>query len=368
MRIVVVDVPADRGGALSVLQDFYQYVKEYGQQDEWIFMVSTPEFEACKHIRVERMPWIRKGLLHRIYWDYARAARKIEGYQADVVFSLQNVPVPFVKLPQLVYVHQSLPFQQVKQYSFFRREERSMAFYQHIIGSRIIAGVSRASKVIVQSTWMKQSMLHKARIEDERVVVVPPAFSMPAIRQHILQEGNPIRMNRFFYPAGASHYKNHQCILKAVELLLHKGIQDFTVEFTIRQDDNGLSRELYNDALGLGDRVKFNGQLPRDEVYQKLTESVLLFPSYIETVGLPLVEARHIGSVILASDCNFSHENLLEYDNARFFDPMDPSSLAQEMELVISGGWNYTAELKRPSSLNSGWRPVVNMIKECVNT
>ncbi|WP_018757567.1 glycosyltransferase [Paenibacillus terrigena] len=366
MHIVVVDVPADRGGALSILNDFYNFVKDHGQRDQWTFIVSTPELEACDHIQVVRLPWIRKSLLHRLGWDYCLAGRRIKKYRPDVIFSLQNIPIPFSQVPNIVYVHQSLPFQNVKRYSFFDRRERSMAFYQHVIGRLIKAGVRRANQVIVQSSWMKLAMIDQTQIQENKVAVIPPELIMPEIDRCSLKTGYPIQMNRFFYPAGASHYKNHHCILQAARILLDRGYKDFTIEFTMNKDDNSLARELYTDAQQLEDCIRFIGPLARSDVYKKFAESVLLFPSYIETVGLPLIEARMIGGVILASNCNFSQENLAGYENARFFDPMDPLALTQEMEFIMQGGWSYSLPSGTPSRVNSGWQPVLNLIKECV--
>ena len=41
MRILVYDVAASNRGALSILTDFYQQVRQYGKDAEWYFVVST---------------------------------------------------------------------------------------------------------------------------------------------------------------------------------------------------------------------------------------------------------------------------------------------------------------------------------------
>ena len=48
------------------------------------------------------------------------------------------------------------------------------------------------------------------------------------------------------------------------------------------------------------------GYINRNEVFENMKTKVLIFPSYIETVGLPLLEAKLIGTIILASNTPFS--------------------------------------------------------------
>ena len=82
--------------------------------------------------------------------------------------------------------------------------------------------------------------------------------------------------------------------------------------------------------------VKFCGQIPRDEVFDFYTRSVLLFPSYVESYGLPLLEAKLTGTYIIASDCPFSREILSEYGKAAFFPEMDYKTMG-ELILKLEG-------------------------------
>lgn len=58
--------------------------------------------------------------------------------------------------------------------------------------------------------------------------------------------------------------------------------------------------------------------MKREVVFEMYSKSVLVFPSFVESFGMPLLEARMSNSVILASDQNFSREILKDYNNAYF--------------------------------------------------
>ena len=77
------------------------------------------------------------------------------------------------------------------------------------------------------------------------------------------------------------------------------------------------------------------GNISREEVFEKYCNSILVFPSYIETVGLPLLEAKKCNTPIIASDTAFSHELLDSYDNVNFFDPFDVNDLKNQMKKFI---------------------------------
>ena len=51
MRIMVFDVPAEGGGALSVLHEFYNEFK-LDLENEYIFVLSLPELEETSNIKV----------------------------------------------------------------------------------------------------------------------------------------------------------------------------------------------------------------------------------------------------------------------------------------------------------------------------
>ena len=62
---------------------------------------------------------------------------------------------------------------------------------------------------------------------------------------------------------------------------------------------------------------------------------MLLFPSYIETVGLPVYEAKSLGCPILVSDCAYARNIVNNYNKAEFFSWNDEKALAELMKKYI---------------------------------
>ena len=76
MRILVYDVAASSGGALTVLNSFYEeFCKD--TKNEYIFVLSVCELKEQPHIKVLNFPWIKKSPLHRMYFDQVLAAQTL---------------------------------------------------------------------------------------------------------------------------------------------------------------------------------------------------------------------------------------------------------------------------------------------------
>lgn len=58
MKIMVFDVPADSGGALTILNEFYKKALE-DDKNEYIFVLSVIKLEEKNNVKVINYPWIK---------------------------------------------------------------------------------------------------------------------------------------------------------------------------------------------------------------------------------------------------------------------------------------------------------------------
>ena len=272
MRIVVDDIAASKTGALSVLRDFYNAVIEYessriGDRNEWIFVLGDKLLEETDNIKVIVRDDVKSSRKNRLMFDLKTGADFFESLKPDVLFSMQNTLPRGYKGRQVLYVHQPLPYQTWKRFSFLKPEEREYAVYQHLIGRMIDASVKRADKVIVQTQWMRDAVVKKTGVPADKVVKILPDISV----EHT--DGSsviitPCQNNRFFYPAGEILYKNHGLILEAVggqrgvdQRVGHKAAD--LVENRIQAVVRAVQGEAQIDALsgGEGGKLIFGTQL-----------------------------------------------------------------------------------------------------------
>lgn len=328
MRIMVFDVPAESGGALTILNQYYDAaIKD--EENEWIFVVSTPDLKETKNVKVFNYPWIKKSWFHRLYFDKSIAHKLVEKNEVDEILSLQNVTIPKVKVKQTLYLHQPLPFVE-KRYSV--SENFKFWVYQNIISKMIFKSIKEADKVIVQTKWIMNSAIDKANVAKEKFVLKQPELNIE-IKKNYAPDEREVRL--FFYPASGLIYKNHEVIINACRLLKDRGVSNYKVVFTLKGDENKHISKLREIVLGENLPIEFLGSMSINNVYEYYSKAVLIFPSYIETFGLPMLEAKMHRSPILASDCAFSHEILEGYDKVHYFDPFDTLQLTTLMRMVL---------------------------------
>lgn len=345
MRIIVNDIAASKGGAITILKQFYDFIKENEDRNEWIFLLGENYLEETEKIKVKSFPQIKKSRTKRILFDCFTGKKVIESYNPDVVVSLQNIITFGVKAPQIVYIHQSIPFQKVKNFSFLKKNERSIAFVQHIIGKFIKASAKRADKVFVQTEWMRRAVAQKTKIREDKIFTAFPNVEL-------FDKDNTLeKNNRFFYPTGSAIYKNTGLIVEACNLLNQEGIDDFEVRLTL------------SEGTVKHKNIKCIGYVDRNQLKKEYQSATLIFPSYIETVGLPLLEARSCSTRILASDMPFSHECLEGYEKVGYFKPFDSIALKNLMMNVMKGTFSYKdADPRKTHKKKTSWQDLYKEI------
>lgn len=323
--ILIYDVHASESGALAILNDLYAQIRDYPDKSiKWIFAVSTPEYIETDNIAVLRYPWVKRNWGYRLKFDHYTTRKILNTYKPDKVFSLQNKGIPFYRGLQYVYLH--LPFVLTDHRFHIRKDGKKLWLYQNVLSKSIFASLRKVEKTIVQTQWMKQALAEKAGVQADRIVIDVPDISTNNIGSY---EDKPENKRRFFYPATAFTYKNHMVLLKALNYAVENGLREYELFLTIKADENGYTRQLAEYAEARNLNVIFNGPIPREEVFRHYTNSVLVFPSYVESFGLPLLEARMTGTPIIAADCPFSREILNGYDKAAFFGEMDVETMGK---------------------------------------
>lgn len=326
-NILVCDVHASESGALSILNDFYEQVSVWPDKSvTWFFVVSTPEFCEASNIKVKRFPWIKKSWLHRLYFEWFCLNRIINQIRPQKLFSLQNKGVACFKGHQIVYLH--LPFVLTDHRFSLIRDGKILWLYQNVIKRIIFSSLKTVDTTIVQTAWMKSSLMSKAHISGDKIVVLSPDIGTNVYSSYI---DTTAHRRSFFYPATAFTYKNHFTLLKAIEYAVENGLQNYSVTFTILPNENSYTQKLYDYAINKNLSINFVGPVSREKVFEQYSRSVLLFPSFVESFGLPLLEAKLTGCYIIASDTPFAREILHDYDKVRFFEELDYKKMGDEI-------------------------------------
>ena len=351
VKILVYDIPAVHGGALTVLKECYDFACTC-KDIEWVFVVSVPDIVAHDHIAVYCVPEKTRKRANRILFEHTQLQRIIRRERCDCFLSLVNVVIPGNKKKQVVYMHNAIPFSDI---SFSFKKDRALWMYKHIIGAIVRRSMKQCGAIIVQTKWIRDAIVERCGVPLNKFILCPPSLQGKIFPQY---RDTAESRHRFIYPAGLSIYKNHKVILQATRLLQAQGRRDFSVFFTANLTTNTLNGHSL-EALP----VEGIGLLSYTERLDLYAGSVLLFPSQLETFGLPLLEARRVGAMILACDKPFSRDVLEGYENAYFFHEDDAECLADLMAQIMDGTLPYCPNQHVQQTV-SGWESVISCLTQ----
>lgn len=356
INVLVYDVAAEFGGALSILTDFYEQVRNIHNDDIiWHFVLSIPKLDNQRNIRILKYPWVKRGVLFRLWFDFVQTRIILKKCKIDVVISLQNTTIPFCKKPQIVSLHNTLPFFccNLSVISGMKSVIR-----QYFINKNIIRSLKTAHSVMVPAKWIKELCCQRYKVNGNKIHVLPMEIDWSNIQT--CTDLNQAKTS-FFYPATAQPYKRHMIILKACKDLKTRNI-NCNIVFTISGEENIYAVKLKEYSKKYNLNVVFIGMIPRQEVLGYYAKSVLLFPSVIETDALPLEEAKASNGFIFASKTPFSQEILANYLNCAFFQDEDFKKLSLLMEDMISGRF-----ILRANKCRTGRTDVINRAELCLS-
>ena len=336
MKIVVYYIAARRGGGGETILDQYYSRAVKDTENEWWFFVPFEKYRENKHVHIYLVTVsgsfsISRYVKRRLF-ERTKLKKCISSICPDELISLQNMPVSGINCRQTVYLHQSLQFSPIR-YSFFRAGERPFAFRQHIICRLIRWRIRKADRIIVQTEWMKRNLSEWAKYPLSRILVETPIVETPQNRTQ-----SEVKNNCFFYPASPYINKNHIVLIEACARLVEEGVNDFTIDFTFDEKSGKLADKLIEKVKTRGLPIRFVGHLSKEELYKRYESEIMLFPSYIETFGLPLLEAKSCCGTVIASDMPFAHEILDDYPRKVYL-PYDlPEVWASCMRQLIVNG------------------------------
>lgn len=322
MKILVFDVPATSGGALTILNEYHLRAKN-DSSNSWFFIIGQANLIEYDNVKTKKYPWVKKNWVYRLFFDWIISPIIAKKIKPDLIISLQNVTIPFTNVRQQLYLHQPLPFTKHR-FKFFINPK--FWIYQNIISILIIRSIKRAESVIIQTKWMKDACIELTKCNADKFIIKPPEIQLPENKYY--PDKNQLM---FFYPASGLFYKNHIIVIESI-IGIPEQYKKFRVVFTLVGNENASIKKLYRKCQKLKLPVDFIGMIKRDEVLNYYTKSILLFPSYIETFGLPLLEARVTNCQIIAADTEFSREILDNYGKVDFF-PYNNSTILMEIML-----------------------------------
>jgi glycosyltransferase involved in cell wall biosynthesis len=342
-RIVISGVNLIDFGPLAIFREALStLVMACGGSCEIVALVQRETALAIPGVTYMEFPDVKGSWRKRLHFEYFQSLQISRSLQPIVWIAMHDITPRVECKQQFVYCHNPSPF-----YRFSLREASlDPKFGMFTIFYRFLYGIflHRNAGIIVQQDWIRKEF--EKRYGVTNVLVAHPALMIAKVRESPSQVS--VTPYRFLYPAFPRTFKNHELILSAAKLLEDRGVEDFEVLLTVDGASNRCGAGLIRRYSTLRS-VKWLGSLSQAQVHEMYGKSsCLLFPSKLETWGLPLTEFKATGKPVLAADLPYAHETIGTYGPVEFFDIDHPEALADLMEKAINGTLKWRTVCAKP--------------------
>jgi glycosyltransferase involved in cell wall biosynthesis len=198
------------------------------------------------------------------------------------------------------------------------------------------ASAEEATRIIVSARYTKQCLIEKYAIEAEKIRVIYTGYGSD---YRLLDDDEELARLRdkyglggpfLYYPAATWPHKNHKNLFAALKILRDERRFDGQLVLT------GVAMRSHGEILAelarldLTASVKVLGYLDYAELpYIYNLATMLVFPSFFEGFGIPLVEAMACGCPVVCSNTTSLPEIVGEA--GLLFDPGSPRDIAEKI-------------------------------------
>ncbi len=249
----------------------------------------------------------------------------------DLVHFPHYVVPRLVPCPAVVTVHDMI--------QLFYPPQRSPQLARLYLRLVLGGALRRAQRVITVSRASRRDLINLFGADPQRLVVVangvdsrfsqrPPADQLESVKAHY-----GLRSPLVLVVANDKPHKNLDLVLRAYHLAVRRHRIPGQLVFLGGAEAEGRLGERAR-RLGLGDRVRLLGRVPRDHLHALYhVAAVQLQVSLYEGFGLPILEAMAAGLPVITSNLGAMRE--LGEGAARLVNPLEVDEVAAALEKVL---------------------------------
>ena len=213
--------------------------------------------------------------------------------------------------------------------AFFHEDElalRIMGYQYSCQAATAVIGISR---------YVSDEIVKLYAVDAAKVFATPLALdqSYQISKEEIERLVNEVKLkfrldkDFIFYPANGWHHKNHENLVRAMDIIHRKKCQLGLILTGCEFDVMNRLRPLLNRP-SLREAVRHLGYIDRQDLFGLYAASKMLaFPSFFEGFGLPLLEAMQFNVPVACSNLGSLRE--VGGDAVWYFDPRSPQDIAE---------------------------------------
>ncbi|MCU0609144.1 MAG: glycosyltransferase family 4 protein [Chitinispirillaceae bacterium] len=223
--------------------------------------------------------------------------------------------------------------------------------------------VRTADRIITPSSYVKNEIVHRLHVREEKVRVLPWAVDEKISRlfdrrdQVSLSDAEP-----FILAMGEDENKNITTVLTVFELLAARGYPgSLRIVGALGHQTDEVRRQY--ESSEIRERIVFTGTIsPEHLVENYATCSLFFFPSLLEGFGLPVIEAMYCGAPVITAETSSLPE--AGGDAAVYTPPADFNGMVTAAERLLNDPV-YRRDVIEKGKIHAGrhtWAHAADMI------
>ena len=328
---IIVYAPNIRGGGAILLQSL---IEDNIKINQTIFITDLSH-SFVDHLSINKT---NIKVIHCSNRIQSELRLKKIATKSDLVLCFSNIP-PILRIPSKVkiFIQNRFLLDRHARKNLHLLTKIKINILKAILSVRLIPEYS----FIVQTYSMK-SLLEDFLKRDFVIDVLPFAQNIPIYSG---DKNNYKTKNTFFYPSSFLPHKNHINLIKAWDIMVSDGMEP-KLYLTISDSEFESIIRISKVSQKLKKFIILLGSIDIDTSYEYYHKTCyLIFPSYCESFGMPLIEAKKFGNKVIASELDYVRDIIIPDET---FDPSSPKSIARAVKRVLNINQKQT-ELLSPA-------------------
>ena len=319
---------------------------EQHPEHEFLFIFDRsydPKFMYASNVKAIIVSPPARNPFAFIYWYNVKAPLALRSYKIDVWLQPYGFCSLTTNIPQVLLVHDLAFIHFPKFITWYHRK------YYRLFTSRFL---KKAKSIVTVSAFTKNDIIEQYQIPEQKIQVISGAARegfqpISWFDREDVKEGLADGREYFLFTGGIHPRKNLMNLLKAFSLF--KKWQQSNMKLLIA----GRLAWDYEDVLTKLQTYRYRDDVvlldyqPEDQLHRVTAAAyALVYPSFFEGFGLPVIEAMQSEVPVITSNTSSMPE--IGGDAALYADPSDPEAIATHMKNL------YKDELLRTSLIEAG--------------
>ena len=302
--INTLSVTPSRGGSKTYLTNLIRHLVKLDRRNTYFLFVSPINnvlFDKwCENFRTILIPLHSDNRPFRLFYDQFLIPYYVLKYGIDVLFSPNNIATIFPGCKQVLIIQGPLVIRKLrKRYAEQEIPRLQAIFYDFMLPM----SVRRVNKIITVSEDIKKWLLKQVEIPPSKVLVIHEGVDLGVFTTSVTKVDLAIDKPYVLFLSTLFRYKNADKAVKAFALAKRRCGIPHKLVIGGRDPDNRVTElRKVTEELGVAAEVQFLGQVPFEQVpFLYKNADLFLYPSTVESFGLPPLEAMACGVPVIGS-------------------------------------------------------------------